>query len=45
MRADPVDARERLRDRVDLVVMAHAGESQKLGDEVADPRRILPELN
>ena len=39
MRFDPLRARERLGDRIDLVMLTNAGESQELGDEITE---LLP---
>ena len=41
----PVDERERLRDRVDLIVVTNARKSEQLGHEFIQPRRVLPEMN
>jgi hypothetical protein len=41
----PVNERERLRDRIDLIIVTHARKSEQLGHEFIQPRRILPEKN
>jgi hypothetical protein len=41
----PVDAGERLRDRVDLIIVTHAGESEQFGDQFTDPSGVLPEVH
>ena len=41
----PVDERERLRNRVDLIVVTNARKSEQLGHELIQPRRVLPEMN
>src|SRR3982074_211533 len=39
----PVDERERLRDRVDLIVVTNARKSEQLGHEFSQPRRVVPQ--
>ena len=41
----PVDERERLRDRVDLIIVTNARKSEQLGHEFIQPRRVVSEMN
>jgi hypothetical protein len=41
----PVDERERLRNRVDLIVVTNSRKSEQHCHEFIQPRCVLPEMN